>query len=96
MTHLYRWTTTRYGPLADRLQGRLNEQCRVITRGRNVGGMAVSRYPVGADSTDEFTLAPLMPYPSKSPRRSWIPGAVSNTSRASRRGFLLLPGGRKE
>lgn len=35
MTHIYRWTTTRYGPLADRLQGRLNEQCRVITRGRN-------------------------------------------------------------
>ena len=34
MTHIYRWTTTRYGPLADRLQGRLNEQCRVITRGK--------------------------------------------------------------
>ena len=69
------------------------QQPKLLTR---VGGMAGSRYPVGADSTDEFTLAPLMPYPSKSPRRSWIPGAVSNTSRASRRGFLLLPGGRKE
>ncbi len=35
MTHIYRWTKTRYGPLTDRLQGRVGEHCRVITRGRN-------------------------------------------------------------
>ena len=87
MNHVYRWATTRYGPLADRLQGRLNEQCRVITRGRNVGGMAVSRYPVGAEHTLSLEYSSAFPYPSQSPSGSSA-DVCSATTRHERRAFL--------
>ncbi len=29
------WRQTKYGPLAERLQGRAGEECRVFTRGRD-------------------------------------------------------------
>lgn len=35
MSYVWRWRTTKYGPLNAALQGRFGHSCRVICRGRN-------------------------------------------------------------
>lgn len=35
MSYTFRWRTTRYGPLADPLQGRYGDVCELLATGRN-------------------------------------------------------------
>ena len=35
MTYFWRWTRTKYGPLAPELRGRFRQPCRVFARGKD-------------------------------------------------------------
>lgn len=39
VTHIFRWRTTRYGPLSAQLSGRFGDRCRVWARSLPLFGM---------------------------------------------------------